>query len=127
MGLLPNLSDIKELHAVEPGEYDLRITKAMTQDYDSGAKSLTLILEVVGEDTSDDIWHKLWLPVATDTDKKANNKLRMIKDFVDGIGLDSSADLEAEDFKGVTFSGYLDQEPDFRNPEKVNNILVRTT
>ena len=107
MSLFGNLSDIPESGPVEPGEYDLRIVQAKEQSYNSGAKAILLICEVLDNDNADDIFHKLWLPTDTDTEKKAATKLRMIKEFLDAIGLNPDDVQDPGDFVGIEFTAKL--------------------
>ena len=112
---------------VEDGEFDLRITHAMEKDYDSGAKALLLFIEIVGEDNADDIVHSLWLPTDLDTPKKARNKLLKVKEFMEAAGMDTSMETDPEDFKDMSLTAMLKQEPNYRDASKMDNVIDRVT
>ncbi len=127
MALIPNLSDIPELSAVASGEYDLQVVSAKEQKYDSGSKCLLLTINIIGEENAEPFWHKLWLPTSQDDETKTVNKWRTIKSFLKAVGLPEDGELEAEDFQDLQFSALLDQEPNYQDENKMDNVIVRIT
>ncbi len=108
---LPNLSDIPELKLVEPGEADLIIKKAIEKKSDNtGRSGMMFVCEFTSEDDAEALFHSIWYPMEGDEEYKANTMLRMIKEFVIGIGLDPDDDLEGKDFEGIQFSAMVDIE-----------------
>lgn len=117
MALFGNLSDVPEMSAVEPGEYDCRIVAA--KDYET---RYSFCVEVVGEDYCPDFWYTLWLPKEDDTVKQRAMTNANIKKFLENLGVDEDID-DLQDFVGVEFSAELGTEADYKNPAmQVNNI-----
>ncbi len=103
---IQDLSDIPELKAVEPGEYDLRVKKAIDQKKNN-RESILLICDIVGEEEAEDVMHNMTCTTApTDDPGKAATMLRMTKEFIVAVGLDAG-DCSTEDFEGLEFSAFL--------------------
>lgn len=123
--LIPNLNDIPELGPVPEGEYEIRVTKAKEKKYDSGAKCIMLICEIVGEENAETIFHNLWLPTDKDDESKKVNKLRALKDFVSAVGMDLGGIEEASEFDDLEFTALLVQTPHFADDSKMINEIKR--
>lgn len=109
MGLIPNLSDIPDKKPVEPGEYDLRISKAKeTKSTRTGRYGCMLIIEIDGEDNASEIFHTLWYGNYKDfqgDDEEKNGKMwRMVKDFLRALGLDPEEETDESDLVGLEFT-----------------------
>lgn len=123
--LIPNLNDIPELGPVPEGEYDLRVTKGKEKKYDSGAECIMLIIEIVGEENADTIFHNLWLPTAKDDETKKANKLRSLKEFLAAVGMPTDGIEEASEFDDLEFTALLVQVPHFADEDKMVNEIKR--
>lgn len=116
MALIPNLSEIKDKKPVEPGEYELRISKVKeTKSQRTGRYGCMLIIEIDGEDNAESIFHTLWYgnykDYQGDDEQKNNTMWRMVKDFLRSLGLDPDQETSEEDLKGLEFTaevGYND-------------------
>lgn len=102
---LPDLSNIPELKPVEPGEYDLRIKKAIDKT-SNGRKMIVLAIDIIDHPEAETIFHNLTLPKETDDEDKAAVMNRMVRDFIVAIGLDP-ASTTTEDFNGIEFTAIL--------------------
>jgi len=136
MSLIPNLKDIPEQVPVEPGEYDLRVTKAKkTQSARTGRNGILLVCDIAEEDNALNLMHTLWFgndgDYTADDDDKSNLMWRMVKEFLRGVGLDEDGDLELEDFDGLEFSAYLEIEDgldeDGNQQYPAKNVIKRIT
>lgn len=111
MALFNNLPELPELAIVEEGEYDLRIIQVNeVESKKSGRTGLMLTCEVLGEEAAEEVSHGLWNPMSSDTDRTARMMVKMIKEFVEGVGLSMDDELEKDDFMDLEFSAYLKQE-----------------
>lgn len=104
---IPNLSEIPELKIADPGEYGVRVTKAMEgSSTNTGRGNITLICEITDDDGYETIFHKFWLPMDGDDSGKARTMLRMLKEFVKAVGLHEDG-LEVSDFVGCEFQALV--------------------
>lgn len=129
MSLIPNLSDIPDLGPVEPGEYDLRIIKAQeTKSKRTGRYGTLLVIDIVGEDNAQNImqtlWHGNYKDFQADDEEKNQTMWRMVKDFINSIGLDPNEELEADDFKDVEFTAEVTFNDGMDTDEDGNPIRV---
>lgn len=123
---IPDLSDIPELTTVPEDEYRLKIVKAKdTKSQRTGREGLMLMLKVllVDADNALPIFHTLWFPMDDDDDAKHIVMWRMIKEFMEGIGMDSSAGASAKDFEGIEFNAMVTLSED--NEGRPRNELGR--
>ena len=140
--IIPALSEIKDRTPVEPGEYELRITKVkLTKSQRTGRYGCMLIVNVEGQDDADTIFHTLWYgnfddnegnSYNGDDEDKNNTMWRMVKDFIRALGLDPENETDESDLVGLEFTaeiGYNDGmgTDDDGNPVKLgqprNEIL----
>jgi len=113
MSLIPSLTDIPDRAPVEPGNYDLVVKKAKKgQNKDGDRDCLMLVCEVVDEPNADAIFHKLWFPKASEDQTKQQTMWRMVKEFIQAIGIDPDSGADPEDFEGIEFSANVDLEDD---------------
>jgi len=121
---IPDLSNIPDQGPVPEGEYQLKVRKAKDHVSDNtGRHGLMLICQVLNEPNAESVFHTMWFPFDHEDDDKQTVMWRMVKEFIDGIGLDSSASPEARDFEGVEFSALLGYEDDGTN--RPRNKIVR--
>lgn len=123
MGVLDNLDldNVPELGAVAEGEYELRIIEA--GDYvskTSGQNMIRVVLEIVGEANAETLYHYLSLPQFDDDEKRKNNKLRRIKEFLSAFGIDQRD--EYSDWNGQTAWALLSANPDDRDGRLRNDV-----
>lgn len=105
---IPDLSNIPDVGPVPEGEYQLKIRKAKDHVSDNtGRHGLMLICQILGETNASSVFHTLWYPFETEDDDKQTVMWRMVKEFIEAIGLDASASPEAKDFEGIEFSAKL--------------------
>lgn len=110
---IPSLSEIPEQAPVEEGEYRLKITKAKeAKSGNTGREGLMLICSVTDEENAEPIFHRLWFPFEHEEKEKQTTMWRMVKEFMEAIGLDSSAGAGPEDFQGVEFDAMIGLEQD---------------
>lgn len=125
MSLIPNLNDIPELGPVVEGAYDLRVTKPFLKTAGTGRKGINLCIEVVGEENAETLYHTLWLPMDSDDQGKAHTMLRMLKEFMEKVGLPTDGDADETIFQDLEFEGYLIKVPHYADEEKEMNELKR--
>ena len=115
MSAIPNLSEIKDLAPVSPGEYDLRIIKAKnTNSKRTGRNGILCIVEIVDEDLADNIMHTMWFgnnvadgamaKYDKDDAEKSAMMWRMVKDFLGAIGLSRDGEVELDEFADISFT-----------------------
>lgn len=105
---IPNLSDIPEQKPVPEGEYRLRIVKATEiKSERTGRSGIQFICRVLDDEDAQPVFHSLWLPFDSEDDEKRKTMWRMVKEFMDAIGVDSSSEPELQDFVGVEFDALL--------------------
>lgn len=122
---IPDLSDIPSLEAVPGGEYDLRVISAKDVKSDrTGREGIMLICEVVGEENAQNVFHRMWLPMENDDDHKKKTMWRMLKEFLESVGLDAG-NVDTSDFEGLQFSAQLSLTKD--NKGRDINEIVRVT
>lgn len=116
---IPDLSDIPDLRPVAPNsEYDLRIARAKeTKSQKTGREGILLICEIVGEENAENLMHTLWMPMEGDEPHKAQTMWRMIKEFLNAIGLPTDG-VDTSDFEGMEFSAILGLEQDLSGRER---------
>lgn len=109
MTAIPNLSEIKDLVPVQPGEYDLRIIRA--QEVNSkltGRNGLLCIIEIVGEDLASNIMHTLWFgndgKFTKDDTEKSDGMWRRVKEFLEAIGLNKDGEVDHDEFTDISFT-----------------------
>lgn len=112
MPMIPSLSEIPDRSPVEPGEYDLRITKAKeTKSNRTGRYGCMLIIEIDGEDNAETVFHTLWYgnykDYQKDDEEKNNMMWRMVKDFLRALGLDPEQETDESDLTGLEFTAML--------------------
>lgn len=123
---IPDLSDIPEQAAVAPGEYDLRVLTAKDVKSDrTGREGVMLVCEIVGEENAQNLFHRIWFPMENDPDTKATTMWRMIKEFLDGVGLPVDG-CDTSDFENLQFSAYLNLTED-NNGRPINEIARVTS
>lgn len=125
--IIPPLTHIPDQGPAEPGEYSLRIIKALDMQYDSGFRAINLVISVVGEDNIENLWHQLYLPTELDDDLETIDRWRKIKEFMISVGMDPDTGAELEDFKYLEFSAELGLKDDFRDENKQVNYIKRVT
>lgn len=114
---IPDLSDIPEVSPVPEGEYQLKVRKAKNQVSDNtGRAGMLLVLQILGEPNAGSVFHTLWYPFEHEDEEKQTVMWRMVKEFIDRIGLDSSASPEPKDFEGIEFSAKLRLNTDLDRP-----------
>jgi len=109
MSAIPNLSEIKDLAPVNPGEYDLRIISAKdTNSKRTGRNGILCIVEIVDEDLASNIMHTLWFgndgKYTKDDADKSDLMWRMVKDFLGNIGLNRDGEVELDEFADINFT-----------------------
>ena len=109
MSAIPNLSKIKDLAPAQPGEYDLRIIKAQdTNSKNTGRNGILCIIEIVDEDLASNIMHTMWFgndgKYTKDDDDKSDLMWRMVKDFLESIGLNRDGEIELDEFTDISFT-----------------------
>lgn len=114
--VIPDLTDIPDRCLVDEGEYDLVISKVKpSQNSDGTRKCLMLVCDIVGYDEVDEngnalepepVFHKLWMPNASDDKTKAQTMLRMMKEFIVAVGVDPDG-VQPDDLVGVEFSALI--------------------
>lgn len=129
--LIPDLTDIPELTAVEEGEYDLRVIKATEKSSKrTGRPAIGLLCEIVGEDNAENVFHDIWLPMESDDENKTQIMWRMVKEFLVALGLpvDGISDLSV--FEDLEFSAlliYEDTDQDGEPLARPRNSIKRIT
>ncbi len=118
---IPDLSDIPELRVVEPGSYNIRITKAKDITAENGRPGIMLVCDIVDVDDAETLFHNLWMVRDSDPEDKATTMFRMLKEFVVGVGLDP-ASAETPEFEGCEFEALLDTD-EYQGRDK--NIITR--
>lgn len=123
---IPDLSNIPELAPVAPDtEYDLKIASAKSvTSQKTGREGIMFICEITGEENAEPIFHRLWLPMEGDDDKKQQTMWRMIKEFLAAVGLPTDG-FEIEDAVGTEFSAILSLTPDDKGRKR--NEILRVT
>lgn len=122
---IPDLSDIPSLEPVPAGEYDLRVISAKDVKSDrTGREGIMLICEVTGEENAQNVFHRIWLPMEKDDQNKKDTMWRMVKEFLEALGLDAG-EVETSDFEGLQFSAQLSLTKD--NKGRDINEIVRVT
>jgi len=107
MALFNALPELPELSVLPEGEYDLRVIQANeVTSKKTGRTGIMLTLEVIGEETAEEVSHGLWNPMEDDTSRTARMMVEMIKEFVNGVGLDLDS-VELEDFMDLEFTALL--------------------
>jgi hypothetical protein len=114
MGLLElNLNDVKELSTVEPGEYQLRITQCEVKTSEkTGGQFLKVLFDIPEEADSKGLSKVFMFPTDADDDKVRNNRLRSIKIFYEGFGIDYEGAVETDDLVGLTGWAILAEDED---------------
>lgn len=125
--IIPDLSHIPDQGPAEPGEYDLRVIKALDMEYDSGYRAINLVISVVGEDNIEEFWHQLYLPTELDDEMETKDRWRKIKDFMVSVDMDPADGAELDDFKYLEFSAELGLKDDYRDENKQVNYIKRIT
>lgn len=124
---IPSLNDIPELTIAPDGEYTLRILSAKdmeTKDQNNPKPFLMLVTQFMDRDNTPNLIHKLWFPTKDDSKDKKTNKLRMIKDFCNSIGLDTTQEIPNEDFIGIEFQAIVKiSEYDGREYNEIKKVL----
>ncbi len=123
---IPNLSEIPDLAPVPAGEYGLQITKSvMKRNKDDNRDGHVLTIKVLGEENVLPINHSLWFGSAEagDDKEKADGMDRRAKEFYNQIGIDTSEDLEVEDFVNIEFTALLKVVPNFFDNTPENEIV----
>ena len=123
---IPNLSEIPDLTPVPAGEYGLRITKSsMKMNKDETRSAHTMSIKVLGEENILPITHNLWFGSADagDDEEKAENMNRRAKEFYNALGIDTSGEIEMEDFVSCEFTALLKVVPNFFDNSPENEIV----
>ena len=108
MSLFADLTEIPELSIVPDGEYDLRVVSAkQIEAKTSGRKAIMLVCDIIGEDNAENVFHKLWLPMESDSEEKALIMNRIIKEFLLAVYLPVDGSVELEDFNDLDFTAIL--------------------
>lgn len=94
-----NLNDVPDEKVVEPGEYQLVVTKAEVKtSTNSGNEMIAVFFNIVGETDAKMVADYLVLP--TKGSDQNNKRLRDIKSFCLACGVDISGGINVEEFKG---------------------------
>ncbi len=109
MPAIPNLSKIKDLAPVQPGEYDLRIIKAQNNHSDkTGRNGILMIIEIVDEDLASNIMDTMWFgndgKYTKDDEDKSDMMWRMVKDKLEALGLNRDGEVELDEFADISFT-----------------------
>ena len=91
-----NLASTPDMAPVAAGEYLLSLRSIEKKTYDKDGKSgsfLNIRFEIEGQPTAPDVYHTLFLPKASDTEKQRNQTASRIKDMFKALNapLDLSA------------------------------------
>ena len=127
-----NMAAREEIKILPHDEYELQISKVMPMDCEAdgegkiGKKSrLSVICEVIGEPTADDIFHTIFYPNSEDSPKQRNKKMDQIARFMTAIGLDPDvAELNLSDWVGCKFMAILDEDEYEGTPKNVIKKVV---
>lgn len=112
-----NLQARQDVPKLERGEYELRIVSVDTilaedktkDDPDFKARRINVRCESVENAMADDVYHSLWLPRASDTEKSKNKKMNVIANFIEAIDLDSDvSEIDTTEWIGCTFIGQVE-------------------
>lgn len=97
-----NLDDIPEMEVLPAGEYELKISSCEIEESKNtpGNYNIVLVMEVLDQPNSFNIFRYLSLPNANDAEKTFNSKGRFIKEAFDAFGI-TKADV-GESAKGRT-------------------------
>lgn len=108
------IQDAKEKEAVEEGVYEVVISAAdMHKSEASGKDSVRCILEIPSNPDASGIFHYIALPHADDDSEKRNNKLVMMKKFLELMGVPFEGNgFDTDDLMGATANVYLGVELD---------------
>lgn len=126
-----DLDDIPELVNATPGQHELRILskpRPKSGESDNGRWSLlNIMLEVVGEQQADRVYHTVFLP-SPDQDKRAQDGARRrLRDFCLAFGIPfGNGRLDFNDFVGKTGFANLEISPDEGYGEKaeIRSVVV---
>jgi len=114
-----NLRDREEITVLPDNEYELQILRASAIDVTPdpatgkvGKKArIQVIVEAIGEPTSDDIFYTIFYPNDEDTPKQRNKKIDAIARFMEKIGLDPDVtELSLNDWIGCKFTAILGED-----------------
>ena len=124
------LSNAPEISPLPEGEYPLVIKTAKVGSKEGTDTSwIQVILEVPDEPTVPDIFHSLFLPSDSRSEKENAQTLSHIKSFMEAFGMEVADDLPMEDdgtligWQGNTGSGILVIDPKFSTRNKISKIL----
>ena len=120
-----NLSDVPDEITVEPGEYQLVITKAEQKQSKEGNEMIAVYFNIIDQPDAQMIAHYFLLPTGKG-DEKANSKLRRLKDFYVACGFDLAAPIDTADFKGTEVFAILKLEDndEYGEQNRINRFVV---
>lgn len=122
---IPSLDEIPDLTPVDPGEYDLRVISAKdVRSERTGRTGIMLVCEIVGEENAENVFHRIWMPMESDDERKAQTMWRMMKEFIRSVGLPTDG-LETADFENLEFSAQLSLVE--QQNGRMANEIVRVT
>lgn len=104
-----NLDKVPDEVTVEPGEYQLVVTKAEERDSKEHHPMIEVFFNIIDNPDAKMIAHYFMLPEKGN--KNNNSRLRSLKSFCEACGIDISQPFDpAEDFKGKEVWARLKQE-----------------
>lgn len=98
-----NIDDIPAQHAVAEGEYHLLLVSAEIKDQKpekGSGRFLQATMEVMDDPNAKLISHVMMLPSEDDNDRKKNNRLRAIGDFLKAFSIPSSGSVNFAQYEG---------------------------
>lgn len=107
-------TNVPDLHIVEKGEYELEILSVRQEEGDN--PRLSVRLEVVGDALAEDIYHTLWLPKGSDTEKQRAKTITRLVEFVKAFGGEVQDGIDLESLTGLRGRALVDIQP--ANPER---------
>lgn len=121
---IPSLTDVPELGPVPDGEYTLRVAGVINKmtSGDNGKPQrpyFNIMLEVVGEDSAEMVFHSLFMPLPSDMDNVAIRMLNDLKKFVKACDGNTDAP-DPDEWLNAEFDAYLVQK-EFNN--RVSNEI----
>lgn len=123
---IPDLSEVKDLEVKPEGEYNLRIVNAQdVTSQQTGREGMLFVIHNLDYDDAVPIFHRVWLPMEGDDKHKADTMWRMLKEFVNSLGLPLEG-CETENFQGLEFKGMVTLQKNNQSGED-ENVLKRVT
>ena len=107
-----NLSEVKDLRSVEPGEYKLRLVEVKQAVSKNGNDYLMARLSLPDVPDAKDINHVMMLPDGSRDEKKTNARLRAIRNFMVTFGQDISSEINLDAMAGSEGWAILIEEED---------------